>query len=162
MISVGLGMAAGGCINCPEGPDTMQPDLREIGPSFFFGPPPLWERLKTSVYIRIEDASPIKRAAFHYFMDTAAKVGKDIMEKIFKMMCWIGGWGCESAFSPTPEPGNRFRLRLRLRCVRACVRSCVSARESPSVARGRRANLWVVRRPSSVRPGGHLDEKFEQ
>ena len=81
MISVGLGMAAGGCINCPEGPDTMQPDLREIGPSFFFGPPPLWERLKTSVYIRIEDASPIKKAAFHYFMDTAAKVGKDIMEK---------------------------------------------------------------------------------
>ena len=81
MISVGLGMAAGGCINCPEGPDTIQPDLREIGPSFFFGPPPLWERLKTSVYIRIEDASPIKKAAFHYFMDTAAKVGKDIMEK---------------------------------------------------------------------------------
>ena len=81
MISVGLGMAAGGCINCPEGPDTMQPDLREIGPSFFFGPPPLWERLKTSVYIRIEDASPIKKAAFHYFMNTAAKVGKDIMEK---------------------------------------------------------------------------------
>ncbi len=81
MISVGLGMAAGGCINCPEGPDTMQPDLREIGPSFFFGPPPLWERLKTSVYIRIEDASPIKKAAFHYFMDTASKVGKDIMEK---------------------------------------------------------------------------------
>ena len=81
MISVGLGMAAGGCINCPEGPDTMQPDLREIGPSFFFGPPPLWERLKTSVYIRIEDASPIKKAAFHYFMETAAKVGKDIMEK---------------------------------------------------------------------------------
>ena len=81
MISVGLGMAAGGCINCPEGPDTMQPDLREIGPSFFFGPPPLWERLKTSVYIRIEDASPIKKAAFHYFMNTATKVGKDIMEK---------------------------------------------------------------------------------
>ena len=81
MISVGLGMAAGGCINCPEGPDTMQPDLREIGPSFFFGPPSLWERLKTSVYIRIEDASPIKKAAFHYFMNTASKVGKDIMEK---------------------------------------------------------------------------------
>ena len=79
MISVDLEWRL--CINCPEGPDTMQPDLREIGPSFFFGPPPLWERLKTSVYIRIEDASPIKRAAFHYFMDTAAKVGKDIMEK---------------------------------------------------------------------------------
>ena len=81
MLSVGLAMVAGACINCPEGAETMQPDLREIGPSFFFGPPPLWERLKTSVYIRIEDASPIKKAAFHYFMETAAKVGKDIMEK---------------------------------------------------------------------------------
>jgi long-chain acyl-CoA synthetase len=81
MISVGQGMGAGACINCPEGADTMQVDLREIGPSIFFGPPPLWERLKTSVNIRIEDASAIKRWAFHYFMDLASRVGKDILEK---------------------------------------------------------------------------------
>jgi long-chain acyl-CoA synthetase len=81
MISVGQGMGAGACINCPEGADTMQVDLREIGPSIFFGPPPLWERLKTSVNIRIEDASAIKRGAFHYFMDLASRVGKDILEK---------------------------------------------------------------------------------
>ena len=75
--------------------------------------------------------------------------------------------GNESDVSPAPEPGNRFRLRLRLRCVRACERTKLPARDDSSVARARRANLWVVRRPSVVvvrrrRPGGHLDEKFAQ
>ena len=60
----------------PEGADTTQMDIREMGPSVFFGPPPLWERLKTSVNIRIEDASAIREAAFHYFMNHAEKVGK--------------------------------------------------------------------------------------
>ena len=63
----------------------------------------------------------------------------------------IGGWGCESDFSPTPEPGNRFRLRLRLRCVRACERAKLRARDDSSVARGGRTNLWVSVRPS-LRP----------
>ncbi len=81
MISVGQGMAAGACINCPEGADTFQVDLREVGPTFFLGPPPLWERIKTSVYIRIEDAASIKRKAFNYFMKHADKVGRDILER---------------------------------------------------------------------------------
>jgi len=81
MISVGQGMAAGACINCPEGADTFQVDLREVGPTFFLGPPPLWERIKTSVYIRIEDAASIKKKAFNYFMKHADKVGRDILER---------------------------------------------------------------------------------
>ena len=81
MISVGQVMGAGACLNCPEGADTTQMDIREMGPTVFFGPPPLWERLKTSVNIRIEDASAIKRKAFHYFMRHAEKVGKKILEK---------------------------------------------------------------------------------
>ena len=81
MISVGQGMAAGACINCPEGADTFQVDLREVGPTFFLGPPSLWERIKTSVNIRIEDAASIKRKAFNYFMKHADKVGRDILER---------------------------------------------------------------------------------
>ena len=57
---------------------------------------------------------------------------------------------CGAGFSPTPEPGNRFRLRLRLRCVHACERAKLRARDDSPVAGARRANLWVVRRPSSV------------
>jgi long-chain acyl-CoA synthetase len=56
-------------------------DVKEMGPTVFFGPPPLWERLKTEVNIRIEDASALKKGAFHYFMNHAEKVGKKILEK---------------------------------------------------------------------------------
>ena len=81
MISVGQVMVAGACLNCPEGADTVQMDVKEMGPTVFFGPPPLWERLKTEVNIRIEDASSFKKGAFHYFMNHAEKVGKKILEK---------------------------------------------------------------------------------
>ena len=82
MISVGQVMVAGACLNCPEGADTVQMDVKEMGPTVFFGPPPLWERLKTEVNIRIEDASSFKKGAFHYFMNHAEKVGKKILSLI--------------------------------------------------------------------------------
>ena len=72
----------------------------------------------------------------------------------------IGGWGCDSGVSATPEPGNRFRLRLRLRCVRACERAKLRARDDSSVARVGRRDLWVSVRPS-VRPGAGPDQKLE-
>ena len=81
MISVGQVMVAGACLNCPEGADTVQMDVKEMGPTIFFGPPPLWERLKTEVNIRIEDASAFKKGAFRYFMKHAEKVGRQILEK---------------------------------------------------------------------------------
>ena len=81
MISVGQVMVAGACLNCPEGADTVQMDVKEMGPTIFFGPPPLWERLKTEVNIRIEDASALKKGAFNYFMNHAKKVGRQILEK---------------------------------------------------------------------------------
>ena len=57
---------------------------------------------------------------------------------------------------PTPEPGNRFRLRLRLRCVRACERAKLRARDDSPVAGAGRANLWVV---VVVRPSGQPSRK---
>jgi long-chain acyl-CoA synthetase len=42
--------------------------LREIGPTYYFGPPRVYENTLTQVMIRIEDASAIKRGMFHYFM----------------------------------------------------------------------------------------------
>ena len=73
-------MGAGACINCPEGPRQCKLILGDRS-IYFFGPPPLWERLKTSVFIRIEDAAFFKKAAFNYFMAHAEKVGRDILEK---------------------------------------------------------------------------------
>ncbi|RME17427.1 MAG: long-chain fatty acid--CoA ligase [Alphaproteobacteria bacterium] len=71
IFSVGQAMWAGFCVNCPESADTMMTDLREIGPTYFFAPPRVFESQLTNVMIRMEDAGDLKYALFHHFMDFA-------------------------------------------------------------------------------------------
>ncbi len=71
----------GFCINCPESGDTVLTDMREIGPTYFFAPPRIFENLLTQVTIRMHDAAAIKRRMFHYFMGVARRVGSAILDK---------------------------------------------------------------------------------
>ena len=80
IFSVGHALWVGFCVNCPESAETMNSDLREIGPTYFFAPPAIFESHLTNVMIRMEDASPTKRAMFKYFMDHAKKVGPKILD----------------------------------------------------------------------------------
>ncbi|MEZ5650768.1 MAG: AMP-binding protein [Burkholderiaceae bacterium] len=66
-------------VNCPESGDTVAQDMREVGPTFYFAPPRVLENLLTQVTIRMEDAAPIKRRMFAYFMDVARRVGERIL-----------------------------------------------------------------------------------
>jgi long-chain acyl-CoA synthetase len=68
-------LACGYVVNCPESAGTVMIDLKEIGPTYYFAPPRIFEGLLTSVMIRMEDASAIKRQMFHRFMDLARRVG---------------------------------------------------------------------------------------
>ncbi len=67
-------------VNCPESEDTMQADLREIGPTYFFAPPRFFEGLLTSVSIRMEDAGATKRWLYSRFMAVADRVGRDLLD----------------------------------------------------------------------------------
>src|SRR5476649_1154710 len=67
-------------INCPESGETVMTDMREIGPTYYFAPPRVFENLLTQVMIRIEDAGAIKRAMFHYFMGVARRCGAEILD----------------------------------------------------------------------------------
>ena len=80
VFSIGQAYYTGFCVNCPESADTMQADLREIGPSYFFAPPRYFEGLLTTVQIRMEDASRFKRWLFNHFMDNARKVGPALLD----------------------------------------------------------------------------------
>ncbi|MFO1146934.1 MAG: AMP-binding protein [Alsobacter sp.] len=73
------GLVAGFCISCPESADTAQADLKEIGPTFYFAPPRVFESLLTRVMIRMEDAGWLKRRMFHTFIDVAKRYGEDIL-----------------------------------------------------------------------------------
>ena len=80
IFSVGQAYWCGFCVNCPESADTMMTDLREIGPSYFFAPPRVFEGQLTNVMIRMEDAGALKRRMFHHFLEHAKKVGGDILD----------------------------------------------------------------------------------
>jgi long-chain acyl-CoA synthetase len=71
---------AGFCLNCPESPNTVMTDLREIGPTYYFAPPRVYENILTQVMIRIEDAGWVKRKMFHGFMKVARRVGMRILD----------------------------------------------------------------------------------
>jgi long-chain acyl-CoA synthetase len=59
-----LSLAVGFCCNCPESPETVQRDLRELGPTTLLAPPRIWENMLTSVQVRSADATPLKRWVF--------------------------------------------------------------------------------------------------
>jgi len=73
-------LVAGFSINCPESGETVMTDLREIGPTYYFAPPRVFENLLTQVMIRMEDASAIKRGLFAYFTGVARRSGPDILD----------------------------------------------------------------------------------
>ena len=80
LFSFAQAMTAGFTVNCPESADTVTTDLREIGPSYYFAPPRIFENMLTQVMIRMEDAGAIKRKMFHHFMGVARRVGSDILD----------------------------------------------------------------------------------
>ena len=73
-------LACGYVVNCPESAATVTIDLKEVGPSYYFAPPRVFEGLLTSVMIRMEDASLLKRRMFDYFMRVAQRVGPALMD----------------------------------------------------------------------------------
>jgi long-chain acyl-CoA synthetase len=86
---------AGFCASCPESQATVMADLRELGPTFFFAPPRIFENILTQVMIRMEDAGLVKRRLFHYFIGVARRAGPSILDRrrvalVDRMLYWLG------------------------------------------------------------------------
>ncbi|THD74151.1 long-chain fatty acid--CoA ligase [Thalassobius vesicularis] len=80
IFSLGQAYWCGFCVNCPESPETMAADLREIGPTYYFAPPRVFETQLTNVMIRMEDASKFKKRLFDKYMAVAKRVGPKILD----------------------------------------------------------------------------------
>jgi long-chain acyl-CoA synthetase len=59
-----MNLMIGFTVNCPESPETVQRDLRELGPTAVLAPPRIWENMLTSVQVRAADAPRLKRWTF--------------------------------------------------------------------------------------------------
>jgi long-chain acyl-CoA synthetase len=73
-------LTCGYVVNCPESTATVTIDLKEIGPTYYFAPPRVFEGLLTTVMIRMEDAGSLKRRMFHHYMEVAKRVGPALMD----------------------------------------------------------------------------------
>ncbi|MCL4768197.1 MAG: AMP-binding protein [Hyphomicrobiaceae bacterium] len=95
IFSYGQAFAAGFCVACPESLETAMEDRREIGPTFFFGPPRRFEAGLTDIVVRMQDASRLKRWMFDTFMRIARRSGEQILEGkpvplSDRLLYWIG------------------------------------------------------------------------
>lgn len=78
-VSYVQGLVAGFCMACPESRDTIEQDRHEIGPTYYLAPPRGFEVMLTRLMVRMEDAAPIKRRMFKYFLDVAHRHGEAIL-----------------------------------------------------------------------------------
>jgi long-chain acyl-CoA synthetase len=72
---------AGFCVNCPETPETVVEDRREIGTTYAFAPPRIYENLLTLTMVRMADAGALKRRMFDYFIGVARQWGEKILNR---------------------------------------------------------------------------------
>ena len=80
IFSFGQAAVVGLRVNCPESRETVSADLREIGPSYYFAPPRIFETMLTAVVLRVEDTGVFKQKLYRYFMEHAAKVGAPLLD----------------------------------------------------------------------------------
>ena len=80
IFSYGQAFAGALTVCCPESPETAADDRREIGPTYFFAPPRVFETMLTQIMVRMEDAGPIKKGMFDYFLGVARRVGEKVLD----------------------------------------------------------------------------------
>ena len=114
IFSYGQAYLAGFCINCPENEDTVAIDLREIGPTYYFAPPRVFENLLTNVMIRMEDAGKLKQKLFDYFIGVARTTGIQILNRepvalLDRVKYWLGDL---LIYAPLKNTMGFSRIRL--------------------------------------------------
>jgi len=68
-----MSLYIGFACNCPESPETVQRDLRELGPTLVLAPPRIWENMLTGVQVKAADAPGVKRRIFERFCAAAER-----------------------------------------------------------------------------------------
>ena len=74
-------MFKGFTVNFPEKPETVQENIREIGPHIMLAPPRLWEKMCSDIQVKIQDAVWIKRKVYRIFLSVGYKLADFKLKK---------------------------------------------------------------------------------
>ena len=94
MFSLIFPMWAGCTVNFAESVATLQEDLREISPAAFLNVPRIWEKMHSTVMIRIHDSGFFKRWIFNTMLPIGARVSRfklnrESIPAVWKLLNWI-------------------------------------------------------------------------
>ncbi len=97
MMSLACGLQAGFTINFPEEPETVQENIREIGPQTMFSPPRIWENLVSRVQVKIEDTTWLKRKIYDWALPIGYQMAdirfnKETPSSMLKLKYKIADW----------------------------------------------------------------------
>jgi len=97
MMCLSCGLQIGFTINFPEEPETVQYDIREIGPHVMFSPPRIWENLVSQVQVKIEDSTWLKQKLYNWAMPVGYEMAdlnfrKEIPSFGMKVKYFIADW----------------------------------------------------------------------
>ncbi len=81
MMAISCGLARGFTINFPEEPETVQENIREIGPQVMFSPPRIWENMLSQVQVKIEDTSWLKKRLFNWALPVGYQMADTRFQK---------------------------------------------------------------------------------
>jgi long-chain acyl-CoA synthetase len=106
--------AAGYCVNCPETAETVVQDRREIGTTYAFAPPRVYENVLTLTTVRMADASAFKRKVFDFFIAFAGRWGEKILDgdKVPLTVRLLYGIGNLFVYGPLMNQFGLSRIRV--------------------------------------------------
>ncbi len=106
-------LTTGFVVNFPEGPDTVQNDIREIAPSHLLFPSRIWEGIAGLTFVRLNDSTAINRLLFAAFMPVAYKIidledaGRPVGPH-WRFLRWLGEY---AVFKPLRDKIGMARMR---------------------------------------------------
>jgi long-chain acyl-CoA synthetase len=114
MLSYVQSYTAGYCVNCPETPETVVQDRREIGTTYALAPPRVYENLLTLIMVRMADAGALKRKLFDFFLSVAKRWGEKILdgERVPPTARLLYGLGNFLVYSPLKNQFGLSRIRV--------------------------------------------------
>ena len=113
MNSFGIAMATGITINFPESVETAMSDLKEVGPHFMFGAPRIYENLRSSIWLKIDQSYWFNKMLYNYFIDVGQEAAEyrmtgKTLPPALKIKAWIGK---QIIFRPLVNQMGLLRLR---------------------------------------------------
>jgi len=112
-MTVGAGIGLHFTINIPESAETVLHNLREIAPTFYLAAPRSWDNMLTTVQVRMEDSTPLKKALYQHFMDAALRIERHKLAGgssswLDQLTRWVGEW---LVYGPIKDQLGLSRLR---------------------------------------------------